>query len=119
MRSETRFPDKPMTAGPSLLAGVCALTLCAAGIVRAEEDRRAAFLPTQSVTQERHAREMPNFTPEFLRRQDLDEGRGPPRRWSLEERQQLRQRGLLLRLFGGVARESHVENLDDSRRIEQ
>ena len=90
MRSDPLSPDAP-TAGRLSLLSLCALLWGIAGSVCAEEGRPAVFGHPQAASQERRARELPNFAPDFLRNQAQDEGRAPPRRWSPEERQQLRR----------------------------
>ncbi len=79
------------------LRGVClAVGLLLAGPLLATDalaqsnERLGPFLRQYAAPQDRQVREMPAFAAEPMRRQEADDSRSP-RRWSPEERRQLRR----------------------------
>lgn len=96
MSSEKYYPQPiPLPRSARLALALLLVGLFPAGGARAEgAERRGPFLLPPATPYERPAermaREMPAFVPEPVRRQEPDEFRSL-RRWSPEERRQLRQ----------------------------
>lgn len=90
MCNETTLSNKS-GRGPSLTLGLLLVGLLAsAGVAAQGNERLGPFLRQYAAPQDRQGREMPAFSAEPIRRQDVDENRNP-RRWSPEERRQLRR----------------------------
>ncbi len=90
MCSETFLQDR-FIRGLGLVVGLLLAWPLAASAAHAEGgERLGPFLRQYAAPQDRQAREMPAFAAEPLRRQEADDSRNP-RRWSLEERRQLRR----------------------------
>lgn len=91
MCSETCLPNK-FGRSLSLTLGLLLAGPLVAGAASAQgNERLGPFLRQYAVPQDRQAREMPAFAAEPVRRQEADESRSSPRRWSPEERRQLRR----------------------------
>lgn len=86
--SPTRFAH--LRLGRRLLAGGT-LVLILVSAAHADERRREAFIRPPGPGQERPTRHIPAFEMDTLRRQEFPEGREPSRRWTSEERRQLRR----------------------------
>ncbi|MBS0370307.1 MAG: hypothetical protein JSS57_14010 [Proteobacteria bacterium] len=90
MCNETTLQNKS-GRGPRLTLGLLLVGLLATGAAAAQgNERLGPFLRQYAAPQDRQGREMPAFSAEPVRRQDVDENRNP-RRWSPEERRQLRR----------------------------
>ncbi|RTL33851.1 MAG: hypothetical protein EKK49_09480 [Rhodocyclaceae bacterium] len=90
MCNETTLQNKS-GRGSRLRLGLLLVGLLATGAAAAQgNERLGPFLRQYAAPQDRQGREMPAFSAEPVRRQDVDENRNP-RRWSPEERRQLRR----------------------------
>lgn len=90
MDSFSRTRSALFRLGLRLLAG-CVLVPLFSANAQADDRRRDAFIRPPGLALERPMRQVPAFEMDTLRRQEFHESREPARRWTSEERRQLRR----------------------------
>lgn len=87
-----KFLQEKFLRGSGLVFGLLSLAapLMATDTLAQGNERLGPFLRQYAAPQDRQVREMPTFAVEPMRRQEAEDSRNP-RRWSPEERRQLRR----------------------------